>query len=106
MAALIGISLKPKDDGSATATVPLDLISEDSVPPEEGDSVSFSVDGTVKSITGESADVSIDAINGQPVKESDQEESDEDENSPPGPSSASMRPALAKRAAANKMPLF
>lgn len=103
MAALIGISMKPGDgDETASATVPLDLLSEDGVPPQEGDSVSFSVDGTVKSVTGESADISIDAINGEPVKESAGQEAAEDQ----GPSSASMRPALANKAAANKMPIF
>lgn len=106
MAALIGISLKPKGDEGATATVPLDLLGEDGVPPEEGDSVSFSVDGTVKSITGESADVDIEAINGQPVKESGAQEDQEDQNAPAGPSSASMRPGLAAKAAQNKMPIF
>ena len=107
MAALIGISLKPKDgDESASATVPLDLLGEDGVPPEEGDDVSFSVDGTVKSIDGENATIDITAINGEPVKESASQEAAEDQNAPAGPSSASMRPALAKQAAANRMPIF
>ena len=109
MAALIGISLKPKDgDETASATVPLDLLGEDGVPPEEGDDVSFSVDGTVRSVdaANETATIDITSVNGEPVKESASQEAAEDQNAPAGPSSASMRPALAKRAAANKMPIF
>jgi hypothetical protein len=120
MAALIGISLKPKDgDESASATVPLDLLGQDGVPPEEGDEVSFSVKGTVKSIDpdGETASVDIESIDGQPVSESSAQEAGEGEpgegpggppaGGPPGKGgSAALRPALAKRAAANKLGLF
>jgi hypothetical protein len=64
MAAIIGVSVKP---GASTATIPIDLLSQDGVPPEQGDSVSFSVDATVKSVSGDNATVSIQAVNGEPV---------------------------------------
>ena len=69
MAALIGVTVQPKSGGGSTATVPIDLLSQDGVPPEQGDKVSFSCDATVKSVSGTNATVSIDAINGEPVAE-------------------------------------
>ena len=72
MAALIGIS-SPKDPGADpktsgfTVQIPLDLLSEDGVPPQTNDSVSFSVDGTVQSADDENAMVKIESVNGQPV---------------------------------------
>jgi hypothetical protein len=98
MAALIGVSVKPGaggGDDSYVCTVPLDLLSEDGVPPAEGDKVSYSVDGTVQSVDGNNANVEIDAVNGQPVEgsaaeeagESPEEEASEDQgtgaNKPP-----------------------
>lgn len=100
MPALIGISVKPKDGSSASASVPVDLLSEEGVPPAEGDDVSFSVDGKVTSVSGSTAEISIDAINGEPVSGAGGEEEPE-----PG-SSAAMRPGLASKAASNTMPLF
>jgi hypothetical protein len=64
MAAIIGVVSKPS---GSTATIPIDLLSQDGVPPEQGDSVSFSVDATVKSVSGDNATVSIQAVNGEPV---------------------------------------
>jgi hypothetical protein len=62
----IGISKGP---AGYSAKVPVNSLAEDGVPPEEGDKVSFSVDATVKSISGGSATLSIDSINGEPVSE-------------------------------------
>jgi hypothetical protein len=64
MAAIIGVVSKPS---GSTATIPIDLLAQDGVPPEEGDDVSFSVDATVKSVSGDNATVSIQAVNGEPV---------------------------------------
>jgi hypothetical protein len=64
MAAIIGVVSKPS---GSTATIPIDLLAQDGVPPEECDDVSFSVDATVKSVSGDNATVSIQAVNGEPV---------------------------------------
>ena len=72
----IGISKGPP---GASASIPLDALEQDGVPPEQGDQVSFSVDGTVQSVSGTTAKVKIDAINGEPVNESAAEESAEDQ---------------------------
>jgi hypothetical protein len=49
--------------------VPINSLEEGGTPPEEGDKVQFSVDATVKSVSGSNAEISIDAINGEPVSE-------------------------------------
>ena len=77
MAALIGVV--SKGAGGYTAKIPLDLLAQDGVPPEQGDSVSFSVDATVKSVDAEDATVSIQSVNGEPVNESPADEASEDE---------------------------
>jgi hypothetical protein len=63
--------------------VPVNSLEEGGTPPEEGDSVDFSVKGTVQSVTGKNATVKIDSINGEPVgeeaSESPEEESTEEE---------------------------
>ena len=85
MAAIIGVSVKPS---SSTATIPLDLLAQDGVPPEEGDDVSFSVDATVKSVSGSNAVVSIQAVNGEPVSGGDDDSAgpdDEDQGDQGGP---------------------
>src|SRR5260370_32347990 len=90
MALVIGIG--KTRSGGATATVPLSALEQDGVPPAQGDSVSFSVDGTVQSVSGDNATLKIDAVDGQPVKASggnagappDAEESAEGE-APGGP---------------------
>ncbi len=80
--ALVGVSIKPGDGGPGggyTCKVPLDLLSESGVPPEKGDQVSYSVDGTVQSTDAEDATVKITSVNGQPVAESPAEETAEDQ---------------------------
>jgi hypothetical protein len=112
MAALIG-AVKPADPGAAktsgfTVQIPLDLLSEDGVPPQTNDSVSFSVDGTVQSADDENATVKIEAVNGQPVDESAAQEATEDAGTaPPAPgSSAAMRPGLAAGAKGGGLGMF
>ena len=83
MAALIG-AVKAADPGADpktsgfTVQIPLDLLSEDGVPPQANDAVSFSVDGTVQSADDENATVKIESVNGQPVDESTAQEATED----------------------------
>ncbi len=72
----IGVSRKP--GGTFTSDVPLAALSEGGVPPEEGDSVSFSCEGKVQSVTGNTATVSIDSINGEPVAEEGSESPEEE----------------------------
>jgi hypothetical protein len=104
MAALIGISVKPKN-GGATATVPVNSLAQDGVPPEEGDKISAQIEGTVKSVDGNEATVSIDSINGEPVAEeageSPEEEASEGEgnNTPGGGAGGGGPTAPASRAA-------
>jgi hypothetical protein len=98
MAALIGVNVTPKADGSGyTCRIPLDLLSEDGVPPAEGDSVDYSVTGTVTSVSGSTADIKIESVNGQPVDEASANEP-ADETEPAPDSSAAMRPGLAAAA--------
>ena len=105
MAALIGVSVKPKAGGGYTAKVPLDLLSQDGVPPEQGDSVSFSCDATVQSVDAEDATVKLTSINGEPVAESAADETAEDQGATsPSPSTADMGAALAKGARGRPMP--
>jgi hypothetical protein len=81
--AAIGITVSPKDTGTYTCKIPVNSLSEDGVPPEVGDSVDYSVKGTVKSVSGGQATVDIDSVNGEPVgeeaSESPEEESTEEE---------------------------
>ena len=116
MAALIG-AVKAADPGADpktsgfTVQIPLDLLSEDGVPPQTNDSVSFSVDGTVQSADDENATVKIESVNGQPVDESSAQEASEDAgtgaSSPPAPgSSAAMRPGLAAGASKGGLGMF
>jgi hypothetical protein len=65
--ATIAIGIAPSKGGGATASVPIDALSQEGVPPSQGDDVSFSVDGTVQSVSGNSARVKINAIDGNPV---------------------------------------
>jgi hypothetical protein len=116
MAALIGVSVKPKSDGSGyVCKVPLDLLSEDGVPPQEGDSVDYSVTGTVQSVDAEDATIKIESVNGEPVDESAAAEAGEDANTdtggpppatPPPGSSAALRPALAAGAKKGGLGMF
>lgn len=116
MAAIIAVQKAP-GGGSYTCNVPLDLLSEDGVPPAQGDSVSYSVEGTVQSTDAEDATVKITSVNGQPVAESPGDETAEDTGAgapaaapaaavvPPGPtSSAAMGAALARGAKGRPLP--
>ena len=105
MAALIGVSVKPKAGGGYTCKVPLDLLAQDGVPPEQGDSVSYSVEGTVQSVDAEDATVKITSVNGEPVAESAADEAAEDQGGAgAGPSTADLGASLAKRAKGQPMP--
>jgi hypothetical protein len=81
--AAIGITVAPRDTGTYTCKLPVNSLEEGGTPPEEGDSVDFSVKGTVQSVSGNNATVKIDSINGEPVgeeaSESPEEESTEEE---------------------------
>ena len=72
----IGISKSPT--GQYTCKVPVNALAEDGVPPEQGDDVSYSVEGKVQSISGPTATVSIDSINGEPVGEEASESPEEE----------------------------
>lgn len=76
--ATIAIGIGKSPGGAANATIPVNALAEDGVPPEEGDKVSFSVDGTVKSVSGNNATVSIDSVNGEPVGEEAAESPEEE----------------------------
>jgi hypothetical protein len=52
---------------SVTVDLPVDLISQDGVAPEEGDQVSAQIDATVEAVQGRIATLSIDAVDGQAV---------------------------------------
>lgn len=67
--ATIAIGISPKAGGGYTTRVPVSALAEDGVPPEEGDSVSFSVEGKVQDVSGDTATVDIDSINGEPIGE-------------------------------------
>jgi hypothetical protein len=96
--------------GGYTCKVPLDLLAQDGVPPEQGDSISASIEGTVQSTDAEDAVVKITSVNGEPVDESPADEAAEDQGGPDtglssggGPSTAQMGAAL--RAGAKGKPL-
>ena|SRR5215472_10887788 len=95
--ATIAIGISPKSGGGYTADVPVNSLQEDGVPPEEGDKVSFSVDATVKSVSGGTATLDIDSINGEPVSEeaaeSPEEESSEEGQEGVGPGQGPSGPA-------------
>ena len=76
--ATIAIGISPKAGGGVTTQVPVNALAEDGVPPEEGDSVSFSVEGKVQSVEGGTATVEIDSINGEPVGEEASESPEEE----------------------------
>jgi hypothetical protein len=92
MAAVIGISVHPKDK-TYTCDVPVNSLEEDGVPPEVGDSVDYSVKGTVQSVDGGQATVKIDSINGEPVGE-EAAESPEEEAGEEGQEGAGENPGL------------
>src|SRR5215469_1132405 len=87
--ATIAIGISPKAGGGYTADVPVNSLQEDGVPPEEGDKVSFSVEATVRSVSGGTATLEIDSVNGEPVSEEaaespEEESSEEGQESGPG----------------------
>ena len=91
----IGISKKP--GGTYTCEVPLAALSEDGVPPEEGDTVQYSVEGKVQSVSGDTATVEIDTVNGEPVgeegSESPEEEGAEPESGTENPGGGGATPS-------------
>jgi len=95
--ATIAIGISPKSGGGYTADVPVNSLQEDGVPPEVGDKVSASFDATVKSISGGTATLDIDSINGEPVSEeaaeSPEEEQGEEEQETGGPGQGPSGPA-------------
>jgi hypothetical protein len=76
--ATIAIGISPKAGGGYTCKVPISAISEGGLPPEEGDTVQYSVEGKVQSVTGNTATVSIDTINGEPIGEESSETPEEE----------------------------
>ena len=101
MAAIIAVKAS---GGGYTCKVPLDLLAQDGVPPEQGDSVSYSVEGSVQSVDAEDATVKITSVNGEPVSEAPDQETSEDQASEASPSTADMGAALAKSARGKPMP--
>jgi len=97
----IGISKGP---GGYTCKVPVNALAEDGVPPEEGDTVQYSVSGTVQSVSGGTATVSIDSINGEPVSEEASESPEEEAAEGPGESTADMGTRLRKEAKGQALP--
>jgi hypothetical protein len=81
--ATIAIGVDPTS-GNYICKVPVNSLAEDGTPPEEGDTVQYSVEGTVQSISGPTATVKIDSINGEPVSE-EASESPEEEGAEPEP---------------------
>jgi len=107
--ATIAIGISPKAGGGYTCKVPISAISEGGVPPEEGDTVQYSVEGKVQSVTGNTATVSIDTINGEPIgeeaSESPEEEGAEPETgTPPGGGGAGGGPPVAANGPASPGP--
>jgi hypothetical protein len=97
-----GTESAPADSASGGVTVklPLDLLGQDGVPPQQGDQVQAQIDATVQSVSGSMATLSIDAIDGQPVGQPDI--SDTGGGPAPG-SSAAMKAALLAGAGQNQM---
>ena len=77
----IGINKGP---GGYTCKVPTNALAEDGVPPEVGDTVQYSVSGTVQSVSGGQATVKIDSVNGEPVTEEASETPEEEGTEPAG----------------------
>ena len=109
--ATIAIGIQ-KSGGGYTCKVPVNSLAESGVPPEEGDTVEYSVSGTVQSVSGSDATIKIDSINGEPVSEeaseSPEEEASEESQEGgggPGESTAAMGARL-KKAARNAPPMF
>jgi hypothetical protein len=74
----IAIGISPST-GAYTAKVPVNSLEESGVPPEEGDKVQFSVEATVQSVSGGTATLEIDSVNGEPVSEEASETPEEEQ---------------------------
>jgi hypothetical protein len=74
----IAIGISPST-GGYTAKVPVNSLEESGVPPEEGDKVQFSVEATVQSVSGGTATLEIDSVNGEPVSEEASETPEEEQ---------------------------
>lgn len=108
--ATIAIGISPKAGGGGfTTQVPINALAEDGVPPEEGDSVSFSVEGKVQSVSGDTATVSIDSINGEPVgeesSESSEDEAAEGQGQGPGAPGAGAQPPVQASGPSDMLPM-
>src|SRR5258708_31024011 len=96
MAALVGVTVKPTGAGGGyICKVPLDLLAQDGVPPEQGDKIDCSISGTVQSVDAEDATVKIDSVNGQPVAETPGEETEEDQGDQGAQGAGSQAPVQA-----------
>jgi hypothetical protein len=98
--ATIAIGIGKSPSGQYTCEVPVDALSESGVPPEQGDKVSYSVEGTVQSISGPTATVSIDSVNGEPVGEEasetpEEEQGEEGQQGAPGGAGGGQTPVAA-----------
>jgi hypothetical protein len=76
MAAIIAITAKEKP-GKPTLTLPLDALSTDGAEPEVGDEIEHSIKGTITSIKGDTATISVKSLDGAPVEGSPEEEAAE-----------------------------
>lgn len=103
----IGVDRGP---GEYTCRIPVNSLSESGVPPEEGDTVEYSVSGTVTSVSDGEATVKIDSVNGEPVGEEASETPEEEAAEPggglagAGESAAQMGSRLKKAARGLPMP--
>jgi hypothetical protein len=77
--ATIAIGIGRNPSGQYTCEVPVNSLAESGVPPEQGDKVQYSVEGTVQNISGPTATISIDSINGEPVGEEASETPEEEQ---------------------------
>lgn len=86
----------PQGDSQIQVCVPIENIVEDGVPPQEGDEVSLSVEGTVSKVEGDIAWITPSKINGQPV-EAGEGSPQEAQNESNEPNEASMEQAMQSR---------
>lgn len=103
--ATVAIGIAPDKSGSYTCRLPLSALMEGGVPPEEGDSVQFSVDGTVQSVQGDTAVVKIESVNGEPVSEEGEESPSDEAAENSGESTQDMGSRLRTQAPAGMMGL-
>lgn len=77
MAAIIAITPAKEKPVSPTMTLPVDALETDGVEPEVGDEIEHSIKGKVTKISGDTATISITALDGAPVEGSQSEEAGE-----------------------------